>query len=419
MKKLILITILSTILYHVKFVFGMGTPSPSIVNDATNNYNQRRKKSLDNQSFLYGIQSKELNIIHHLQKTMTPFQYSLHIHNTNSNISTKLLNSIKKSFHNLALMIHYSLSPKVLSPLLALIGWTSSPQLAASLTCFLCVQDMINLWIKLIANRQRPYPFYQTNYQINSQYPFIQIYTKESSSYSFPSAHTQFITGFLFCILSNNIISILSFTFAYISCITVGITRSYLGLHWPTDTLFGILLGSCLGYLWGKYDPFLRMRHPNPISPRLWSFIRSTLITGFLYAFITLSTNHYTYELNNDENYILTHKLRALVTIWTTLTLSIFIPPKMDYSSNKSINVTTSKLVLKWIQCTIGFLGLFPILYMEQLLKQNDGAHSSTKKDFYLWKANSLKVLLYILACVWTFLLAPRLSHFIISKSMT
>jgi hypothetical protein len=36
----------------------------------------------------------------------------------------------------------------------------------------------------------------------------------------------------------------------------IGVTISYLGVHWPSDTTFGLVLGAGLGTLWGHHDPY-------------------------------------------------------------------------------------------------------------------------------------------------------------------
>ena len=56
----------------------------------------------------------------------------------------------------LALGVHYSLRPKIITPLLALIVWLISLPRGASLVIFVCASDLVNTAVKWAVQRPRP-----------------------------------------------------------------------------------------------------------------------------------------------------------------------------------------------------------------------------------------------------------------------
>ncbi|WDC85721.1 phosphatase PAP2 family protein [Caloramator sp. mosi_1] len=68
----------------------------------------------------------------------------------------------------------------------------------------------------------------------------------ELKDYSFPSGHTT---------AAFSIFTTLAFFFPYLSvlfislALLVGLSRIYLGVHYPTDVAAGILIGSLFSYL--------------------------------------------------------------------------------------------------------------------------------------------------------------------------
>ena len=85
------------------------------------------------------------------------------------------------------------------------------------------------------------------------------------SSYSFPSSHATNLGG-----------SMTLLTLAYPPCIwvcslaafLVGLSRIYLGVHYPSDVLAGWVLGMIIGWtVWRTVDPFI-LKTAGPIEAR-------------------------------------------------------------------------------------------------------------------------------------------------------
>ena len=63
--------------------------------------------------------------------------------------------------------------------------------------------------------------------------------------FSFPSGHTM--TAFAVCAVLAEGVPLLGIPFL-VMAVTIGCSRVFLGMHYPTDVLVGALLGSVLGY---------------------------------------------------------------------------------------------------------------------------------------------------------------------------
>ena len=119
-------------------------------------------------------------------------------------------------------------------------GWTTVAGLG--------VTAIISTGLKYSVNRVRPY----------ITYPFINYYNRENTG-SFPSGHTSFS----FCTATA-----LSLSFprwyviapTYLWAASVGYSRLYLGEHYPTDVLAGVIVGSGSAWLAYKGNKWLQKR---------------------------------------------------------------------------------------------------------------------------------------------------------------
>lgn len=122
------------------------------------------------------------------------------------------------------------------------------------------VNAVITHSMKKIINRDRPY----------KSYPELIIAKSLSGSASFPSGHTSasFTTA---TTLSLNFPKWYVIVPSYLWATTVGYSRMYLGVHYPSDVLAGALIGSGSAYLTYKVNKWLQKKYDykNEIKLRI------------------------------------------------------------------------------------------------------------------------------------------------------
>jgi undecaprenyl-diphosphatase len=114
------------------------------------------------------------------------------------------------------------------------------------------VLTLVNEILKLIINRPRPLPE-----------QVLIIGTNDGSGY--PSGHTFFATIFLgitayllFTHIKNKSLKITSLVLLILLILLVGVSRIYLGAHWPSDVIGAYIISSIFltlliwGYQWGR-----------------------------------------------------------------------------------------------------------------------------------------------------------------------
>lgn len=116
---------------------------------------------------------------------------------------------------------------------------------------------LCNIWLKPTVARIRPYDF-QMEYFSKE----IQLLAGGMHDFSFPSGHT--IASFeaaVVIVLNNKKLGIP----AMILAVLIAFSRLYLYLHYPTDVIFSVILGSALAFL----SNFLAQKVMNKLPEKL------------------------------------------------------------------------------------------------------------------------------------------------------
>lgn len=147
-------------------------------------------------------------------------------------VHTKYLNNFAKLYADYGIVIY---------ALVILIAWflarKSNNLRSEAILIFTVVATLISLGIGQIIShivaRQRPYVFHQ----------HAQVLISRSSDFTFPSDHATGVaalaTGLYFL---NKKLGIA----AWLLAVLMAFTRIYVGVHYPSDVLGGLILGACV-----------------------------------------------------------------------------------------------------------------------------------------------------------------------------
>ena len=148
--------------------------------------------------------------------------------------------------------VGFALPSAIIEIVAVLVLWLLRLRLEAVFLVFTLLADLLGGILKIVVGRHRPTP------------DLVHV-VQQIQQPSFPSGHTLHYTvfyGFLIFVVATNFKpswprTVVIVVFALLIAL-VGLSRVYLGEHWPTDVLGGYLIGAlCLtpliaGYLWAK-----------------------------------------------------------------------------------------------------------------------------------------------------------------------
>ena len=140
----------------------------------------------------------------------------------------------------------HGIVPIIIAVILLIFAKTRKIGLSMGIA-FICGGVVGNLFLKNVVGRIRPYDI-----------TGVDILVERLSDFSFPSGHTliMFETAVVLLILLKGKLKPIAIGATVIASI-VAFSRLYLYVHYPTDVICGIILGSTFGFIGAKLGSYI------------------------------------------------------------------------------------------------------------------------------------------------------------------
>ncbi len=222
------------------------------------------------------------------------------------------------------------------------IIWNISKRSGYMLTYTLMTSSILNGLLKLIVHSPRPF-------QVLEGIEGKRLSTAEG--YSFPSGHTQgavtFYTGVALCLKKRRYMAA-----AVIIAGLVGLSRVYLGVHWPIDVIGGFTIG--LLYTLVMFTLLERLID-DPIFRQRLNLITAGISAAGLLVLIPLASG-------DSVHYEQYHSLIKLLSITGGFTIASFFEERQVHYD------TAGSLMIKLLRYVIGLAGALLIMYGFKLI---------------------------------------------------
>jgi membrane-associated phospholipid phosphatase len=136
--------------------------------------------------------------------------------------------------------------------IVVLLYYTVDKDFINGLIYLLILSAHLNVVAKILFHNPRPFAYNAQEFQVTTNV-FGQETVWGAGGYSFPSGHSQTQGSTWGYVLPKNR-NILVMIIGIVLLVTIPISRSYLGVHWPSDIVFGVLFGILLAWVFMKAE---------------------------------------------------------------------------------------------------------------------------------------------------------------------
>ena len=266
----------------------------------------------------------------------------------------------------------------VITVLTGILYWCINKKLGQRTLFALCGSLNINAGVKNFVKMQRP---------IGTK-GLESLRVETATGYSFPSGHTQTATTFWISMMYL-FRQVWIYVVGILMILGAGISRLYLGVHWPMDVIVGWGFGIVLSIL------FIKLFNYIDDSKNYYILIGLMLIFGI-----------YTYFIGGEDSYKLFGLYTGFVLGYmvedTYINFSTENEPKRKniFAKNTSRNVGLVKKILRFI------VGIISLLAVYLLLNYIEDALIAGKTEDII---NIIKYLKYTFVVFWGVAGAPAL----------
>lgn len=179
-----------------------------------------------------------------------------------------------------------------------LLYYTFNKEYILKIMYLLIISAHLNSLLKIFFHFPRPY-VYDEKYKVTTH--ILRETVWEDMRYSFPSGHSQTqgaLWGYIFQKYRNfSLVSLGIFLL-----ISIPLSRSYLGLHWPSDILIGVIVGILVALVFVQIDKRYGLSYSEKSEKTkiFWSFLGSLFLLFLGFVMIFLTTFLFGSELTSD-----------------------------------------------------------------------------------------------------------------------
>ncbi len=142
--------------------------------------------------------------------------------------------------------------------ILVLLYYTLDKEFMTKLIYLLVFSAHLNYVAKIFFHNPRPFVYNAEDFQVTTNV-LGQETVWSANGYSFPSGHSQ-TQGAIWGYVLAKVKSVPLLIIGLIFLVSIPLSRTYLGVHWPSDILIGVMFGLFLSWLYTRLEPSLSER---------------------------------------------------------------------------------------------------------------------------------------------------------------